>query len=88
MLEQSCNRLHCTMRAVLSTVDGGWSKWTQWGSCSVTCGGGIYKRSRECNNPSPENGGKDCIGDNSETESCNEQRCPRKSKPLLANEVL
>ena len=82
MLEQNCNKLHCTNCAALSTVDGGWSDWTWWGSCSVSCGGGTRERSRECNNPSPENGGKDCLGPIVDTGSCNEHACPIKSKPL------
>ena len=82
MLDQNCNKLHCTICAALSTVDGGWSDWTQWGSCSASCDEGTRQRSRACNNPSPENGGKNCDGDNDETESCNEQACPIKSKPL------
>ena len=66
MLELNCNRLHCTICAVLSTVDGGWSDWTQWGSCSASCDGGTHEKSRGCNNPSPENGGKNGDSDNSD----------------------
>ena len=84
MLEQNRNRLHCTIGAALFSVDGGWSDWTPWGACSVTCDKGTRERSRECNNPSPENGGKDCDGHDSETEECNEQPCPEKRKPLFS----
>ena len=44
--------------------------------CSAECGGGEQTRERECNNPAPENGGADCEGDSSETQSCNEHPCP------------
>ena len=88
MLEQNCNRLHCTICAALFPVDGGWSPWSPWTECSASCDGGTRERTRECNNPSPKNGGKDCEGDKTETESCNEQPCAIESKPLLANEVL
>ena len=33
------------------------------------------KRYRLCNNPKPENGGKDCVGHKTEEENCMEQSC-------------
>jgi len=38
-------------------IDG---NWTSWSTCSMKCGSGTQFRS--CTNPSPENGGFDCIG--------------------------
>lgn len=58
------------------TVNGGWGPWSPWDICSVTCGGGAQKRSRLCNNPTPQFGGKDCVGDVTETQICNKQDCP------------
>ena len=49
-------------------VDGGWSDWSQ---CSVSCGGGT--QTRTCTNPSPANGGADCVGPSSQ--ACNTQSC-------------
>ena len=49
-------------------VDGGWS---DWGTCSATCGGGT--QTRTCTNPTPANGGANCVGDSSQ--SCNTQSC-------------
>jgi len=46
-----------------------------WGECSATCGGGIMERTRTCTNPSPENGGKDCVGIDKQVEDCNTQPC-------------
>lgn len=58
------------------TVNGGWGPWSPWDICSVTCGGGMQTRSRLCNNPAPQFGGKDCIGDVTENQICNKQDCP------------
>lgn len=32
-------------------VDGGWGSWSEFTRCSRTCGGGIQKRYRACDNP-------------------------------------
>lgn len=32
-------------------VDGAWGDWQPYGSCSRTCGGGVQKSIRECDNP-------------------------------------
>ena len=44
-------------------VHGHWGKWSRWSYCNVTCGNGHKIRTRICDNPKPENGGFDCIGD-------------------------
>nr|1LSL_A Chain A, Thrombospondin 1 [Homo sapiens] len=56
-------------------INGGWGPWSPWDICSVTCGGGVQKRSRLCNNPTPQFGGKDCVGDVTENQICNKQDC-------------
>ena len=58
------------------SVDGGFTDWSNWTVCSVTCGGGNQTRNRTCSNPEPQNGGKDCVGDFEETQSCNTDTCP------------
>ena len=42
--------------------DGEWSEWGGWSECSKTCGGGVQYRERNCSNPAPANGGKECEG--------------------------
>lgn len=57
-------------------VNGQWGPWSPWDICSVTCGGGVQKRERLCNNPKPQFGGKACLGDNADSRICNKQDCP------------
>ncbi|XP_058943143.2 probable endochitinase [Pocillopora verrucosa] len=59
-----------------SPVDGGWSDWSVWGPCTVTCGGGTQARNRSCTNPPPSNGGKKCTGPDTETQQCQTMICP------------
>ena len=59
-------------------VNGGYSDWTAWDTCSVTCGNGTQTRTRDCSNPVPEHGGIDCTGDTSETQTCDQVPCPGK----------
>ncbi|KAG8231139.1 hypothetical protein J437_LFUL009844 [Ladona fulva] len=55
-------------------VSGGWSEWSPW-QCSVTCGGGIGRRTRECNNPTPNVFGFGCEGPLVSEGSCNQFPC-------------
>lgn len=57
-------------------VDGRWSPWSPWSACTVTCAGGIRERTRVCNSPEPQHGGKDCVGDVKEHQMCNRKSCP------------
>ncbi|XP_078346349.1 uncharacterized protein LOC144631708 isoform X1 [Oculina patagonica] len=65
----SCNETPCP-------VDGGFSNWSDWGPCPVTCGGGTHKRVRTCTNPPPQNGGKDCEGPKEVVQTCSSNECP------------
>ncbi|CAG5105955.1 Oidioi.mRNA.OKI2018_I69.chr1.g2603.t1.cds [Oikopleura dioica] len=51
-----------------------WSEWSEFDSCSASCGGGIQKRYRSCE------GGDDCEGKSMETNSCNQVPCPKWSE--------
>ena len=57
-------------------VNGGWSSWLNWNNCTVSGGGCISTRSRDCINPAPSNGGSLCFGDSVESRVCNRNRCP------------
>uniref|UniRef100_G1U1Q1 Thrombospondin-2 n=1 Tax=Oryctolagus cuniculus TaxID=9986 RepID=G1U1Q1_RABIT len=60
----------------LPAVDGRWSPWSPWSACTVTCAGGIRERTRVCNSPEPQHGGKACVGDVKERQMCNRRSCP------------
>ncbi|EMP25938.1 Putative TP73 antisense gene protein 1 [Chelonia mydas] len=51
-------------------IDGMWSPWASWTPCPISCGLGVVSRSRRCNNPAPEHGGKNCTGHGYEEGSC------------------
>jgi len=54
--------------------------WSNWGTCSTSCGPGVKKRTRTCTNPEPEYGGLTCrerdLGPNMEPANCNLGTCP------------
>ena len=65
------------------SVNGGWTSFGSYGSCSATCGGGIKTRHRTCKNPTPAYGGDDCHGSSAETTSCNTTPCRKLSSASL-----
>ncbi|KAL4223330.1 hypothetical protein ACF0H5_016801 [Mactra antiquata] len=70
---ESSETLHCFIKSC--PVNGGWTTWTDWSGCSVTCGAGLERRSRDCSNPPPGPGGKDCVGNNDDMKICMETIC-------------
>lgn len=68
----------CSSGPPCSRIDGQWGKWSMWSQvCSTSCGGGVYTRYRECNNPSPLGAGKPCLGKSMETKPCEKASvCP------------
>uniref|UniRef100_A0A3Q3W5X3 Netrin receptor UNC5 n=1 Tax=Mola mola TaxID=94237 RepID=A0A3Q3W5X3_MOLML len=59
---------------VVVHVDGGWSEWSKWSACGADCS---MWRSRECTQPSPGTGGKDCQGLDLQSLNCTSQQCPQ-----------
>ena len=63
-----------------SLADGGWGSWTLWHSCSFSCGAGVSKRTRACDNPAPDHGGLSCALPGAESRDCNTHMCPSMNK--------
>lgn len=58
------------------TVDGGWSEWSTWSGCGITCGNGSQMRVRTCTNPPPAGNGTICTGDWNQMRTCQQSACP------------
>ncbi|KAJ8042331.1 Hemicentin-1 [Holothuria leucospilota] len=70
------NRFEYFYLEINGPIDGEWSEWSSWSSCTATCGDSTRTRSRPCDNPAPQYGGKFCDGLGNETESCTVDPCP------------
>ena len=68
---RSCNIHYCP-------VNGGYGQWSSFTQCSQTCGSGQMVRTRNCDDPLPEYGGRNCshLGPSRDSIPCNTQRCP------------
>lgn len=59
-----------------SVVNGGFSNWSDWTECSVTCANGQNTRTRSCDSPAPLRGGDPCDGEVVQYRDCTEMPCP------------
>ena len=62
------------------SVDGVWLPWSDWDDCSVSCGGAIHYRYRECEGPFY--GGANCSGPGVDDQACNTHHCPGQNVDL------
>ena len=81
--------IYLTVRA----IDGSWSTWGNWGKCSTTCGKGTKIRERNCSNPAPKHGGKECEKDAEglttlHTHSCHTKPCPGTAACTLFSSIM
>ena len=63
---------------IFHSVNGGWSSWSDFGQCSVTCGIGLKTQHRTCTNPAPAFGGTQCDGDQHQDSICLNVPCMSK----------
>ena len=68
----------CCLFFFVDPINGGWTDWTVWFPCSVSCGGGVQISIRFCTKPYPSRGGKYCVGPSVKKQICNPQHCPCK----------
>lgn len=66
--EEECGIKHCPVNCMLS-------EWSEFSACSMSCGGGEMKRTREIKQPA-KHGGTQCQQEKSEIQSCNSHSCP------------
>ena len=75
----SSDGLYCAllMFYILLVVDGNYTAWSNWTSCSEACGPGQQERRRNCTEPKRAHGGADCQGPATEIRECFiEEICP------------
>lgn len=65
----------CALTTLWITVDCLWGPWSNWASCTVTCGGGLKERQR-AKKVQTEHDGIDCAGSSIDTAACMENPCP------------
>ena len=53
-----------TLKNVVLAVEGSWTAWSSWNTCSSTCGTGTQSRTRSYT------GGLPCTGSSSDTQNC------------------
>lgn len=69
-----------TPECPLVPVNGVWSDWAGWSTCTTNCNGGLQTRKRACDQPPPMKGGNTCPGNKEEWRMCNTQVCGEVTK--------
>jgi len=70
----------CPQDGCTESIDCKLTEWSEWDTCTVTCGGGQQQRTRYVEKY-PSNGGKECTDVLIETAGCNTECCDDK-KPV------
>lgn len=70
---RSCINSKCSLDTTIEPINGVWGEWTDYGTCSRSCGTGIEYRTREC--IPPKLGGLWCGGESEEGRLCNTDKC-------------
>lgn len=65
------------------SINGVWSKWTDWGECFPACGKGTRNRTRTCITHLSSNDVRSCKGESTETEQCSDGPCASKGNPAF-----
>ncbi|XP_042533232.1 SCO-spondin-like [Dipodomys spectabilis] len=81
-LQGECQRCSCTPEGVICedtqcAVPGGWTLWSPWSDCPVSCGGGNQVRTRACVVTAPHHRDSPCQGPDTQTQRCGQQPCLR-----------
>nr|XP_022288701.1 sushi, von Willebrand factor type A, EGF and pentraxin domain-containing protein 1-like isoform X2 [Crassostrea virginica] len=73
----SCKKGFKGIRCENNIVNGGWSAWSPFTECSVSCNGGTKTRTRICNSPLPDPNGVPCnASEATDHVTCHEEKCP------------
>lgn len=87
LVQQWCQDQKCVeIMDLPAPVDGGWGNWSDWGVCSRSCGAGVSMQTRECDHPTPANGGSFCIGERARYKTCNIDPCPEDEPSFRAQQ--
>ena len=70
-----CQYISSSINTCVFVVNCEWDNFSDWTSCSKSCGGGQQTRTRAVR-ILHQNGGTPCTGDETETQLCNTDLCP------------
>ena len=75
MVQRCLSQMNLNHMVKYLEVNCSWNAWSEWETCSLTCGGGTQGRNRTISQTALNNG-TDCVGNDAETQPCNSNGCP------------